>query len=199
VGPDRQQNDQARPSSFDEEIQQANARLQADEVMGVMTVHIAAVTRQNELARLRGQDPLVRIFATRALAAAPFDRQLLDFALQRLGVSPVETELSSQVQQRAQEIQIMLETMGEDFDTAFLESQVAVQREIIDVLDESNACHQVRIRGCSGFGGNLGIGETLPLEFDEAALFTRMRSSLIAQMTEASTLMSMLAAVGSPP
>jgi predicted outer membrane protein len=198
IGPDREQNGAARPSSFDEAVAQGGARLEADEVMGVLVVHSSAIHQQNQLAFQRAQDPILRILVDRALAQSSFDRQLLDLALQRLGVSPVESQISSALQQRAAQIQIELELMGEDFDRAFLEAQIAAQREVINVLDESNACAQVRIAGCSGFAGRLGVEETLPQEFDERALFTRLRSTLLSQLTEASVTQSMIAAAGSP-
>ena len=217
-GADPQHAGQPRPSSFDEFLDtgRATSGLDASELLGVVAIATSASVERSTLAGMLGRDLLVRSFAARILATQPHDSQILEAALRRLGVTPSESEASSLVQQRAQQIQIMLQQQGVDFDRAFIESQIAAQRELIQIIDESSVCRGPLTVGgssatsggttpiptgtsplaCAGFGGSSFAGgfagTPLGRDFDETSLFTALRSSLIAQLTDASFLQSMI-------
>ena len=90
----------------------------------------------------------------------------------------------------------MLEAQGVDFDTAFIQSQIQVERELLSVMDRANVCLLVPVAGCSGFGRSSPMGSPrdvpIPLEFDEQSLFTRLRASAVAQLTDASVLQTLV-------
>jgi predicted outer membrane protein len=205
LGPDPQHDVPPRPESF-ADVQRENAMqsaLTADEMLGVLAVASEASVQQSMMARARATDQLVVAFAERIIAVQPHNQRILEAALQRLGVTPAESLASSGARQRAQQIMMMLQAQGIDFDTAFLEAQIATHREVIQILDESQVCILDFAVNCAGFGASSfagGLDATpLPTEFGERELFTSMRSSLVAQLTDSSLLQSMLLVpVGTP-
>jgi predicted outer membrane protein len=161
IGQDQMQNGAPRPESFNEElpVQNLGSGLDAAQVLGVMTVANAAGVEQAMLARQSGSDPLILSFADRIIAAQPHNQRVIDTAINRLGVTATTSLASDQFQQRAQQIMAGLLAQGVDFDRAFLEAQVEIQRETVRMLDESRAC---RIDARGGSGSGIGTPITCP-------------------------------------
>lgn len=198
--------DRARPASFYEiPAGSATAGLEAAEVLGVLSVATQATLEQSLFARGHSRDPLVVGFAERVIAGQPHELRALEIALARLGISPADTEASVQFQQRARELMLMLQMQGDDFDTAFIQAQITTRRELLRILDESRIC-RFSGRTCIGFGGASFIDvdgddedddvrfPEVGRDFDERSLFTFLRSSLLAQLTEVSFLQGLVTA-----
>jgi predicted outer membrane protein len=202
---------QGRPASYGEFDPVGNeARgLSIEDLAGVMLASSEVSLARNVLARDRARDDLVRNFADRSIALQPHDLAIFNAALLRLGISPQSSIASDQIRQRAAELLTQLQLQGVDFDRAFLEAQIAAQREVIQLFDDSAACTgvtatvPVRTISCTGFGGTqFGTGSSSPpvqLGFDANSFFTALRSSLLAQLTDTTVLAEMIATGGTTP
>lgn len=114
--------------------------LASRELAGVLAAADTAEIRQATLARQRARDGLVRAYAERIIDDHQHSARIQMAGLQRLDVTPIESDESRQLQERSAEVLASLQNQTVNFDRLFLEAQITAHQQVLRLLDESQAC-----------------------------------------------------------
>lgn len=119
------------------EVQQPEGAMADAEIAAVLDAANRAEIEHAQLARDRAETNEVRGYATAMLTGHRAAVEQQDLILQERGISTRESPLSQQIERQAREVRQQLGDLeGEDFDRAYMQTQLQQHQQLLTMLEE---------------------------------------------------------------